>query len=122
MNAGERVKELRKSRGMTQGQLANALQVDQVYISRIENGRLKTLKTEIARKLSIFFHVSLEYILTGEEGKKWDASEIDWSLQDFLKLFLSLSPEQQAQVMAFTGFISGRSVEVIEQEKEQKIS
>jgi transcriptional regulator with XRE-family HTH domain len=93
-----------------------------VYISRIENGRVKTLKTEIARKLAVFFHVSLEYLLTGEEGKKWDASEIDWSLQDFLKLFLSLSPEQQAQVMAFTGFISGRGVEVDEQEKERKIS
>lgn len=44
--------------------------------------------------------------LAGEEGKKWDAREIDWSLQDFLKLYLSLSPEKQAQVMAFTGFIS----------------
>ena len=45
--------------------------------------------------------------LAGEEGKKWDAREIDWSLQDFLKLYLSLSPEKQAQVMAFTGFIAG---------------
>lgn len=122
MSTGERVKELRKERNMTQGQLANALQVDQVYVSRIENGRLKNVKTEVARKLAVFFHVSLEYLLTGEEGKKWDAREIDWSLQDFLKLFLSLSPEKQAQVMAFTGFIAGKDTDSGEHEREENIS
>ena len=109
MGIGQRVKELRKDRDMTQVELANALQVDQVYISRLETGRLKNVKTIVSKEMACFFHVSLEYLLTGEETKTWDAREIDWSIQDFLKLFLSLSSEEQAQVMAFTGFVSGMS-------------
>ncbi|PKQ28693.1 MAG: hypothetical protein CVT63_01580 [Candidatus Anoxymicrobium japonicum] len=74
----------------------------------------KVKTTQKARYQRIISHSTTHrflrgaYLLTGEEGKTWDAREIDWSLQDFLKLFLSLSPEQQSQVMAFTGFIAGK--------------
>ena len=105
MDVGERVRELRKERGMTQEQLAKAVEVDQVYISRIENGRLKHVPTEVARKMAIFFHISLEYLLTGEEGD-WEPEPDNLSFQEFLTIFLGLSHEKQAQVMAFTTFIA----------------
>jgi len=40
MNFGERIRELRKARALTQRTLAEKLGVDFTYLSKIENGRL----------------------------------------------------------------------------------
>ena len=68
MEIGERVRMLRKGKGMTQGDLANATRiVNQVYISRLETGRLKNVKPHIAKALSEALGVSLEYLILGDE-------------------------------------------------------
>src|SRR5438105_342921 len=41
MTFGQRVRELRKERGLTQRQLAGAAGVDSTYLSKIENDRLE---------------------------------------------------------------------------------
>ena len=66
MTLGERIKELRTSKGLTQLELANILFVTDRAISKWEQGRgnpdLNTLP-EIAKA----FGVSIDYLLTGEE-------------------------------------------------------
>jgi transcriptional regulator with XRE-family HTH domain len=43
---GENLKKLRLKKGLSQGDLANKLEVDRAYISNIENGRMNpTLST-----------------------------------------------------------------------------
>ncbi len=57
-----RVRELRKERGLKQNELADKINVSQQTISRIENGS-NSLAADILVHLSKFFHVSADYIL-----------------------------------------------------------
>lgn len=53
---GENLKKLRESKDLSQGDLADKLEVDRAYISNIENGRMNpTLSTleKIAKALGI---------------------------------------------------------------------
>ena len=66
MEFGEKLQELRKSRGLTQEELAEALFVSRTAVSKWESGRgypsIDSLK-EIAR----FFSVSIDDLLSGEK-------------------------------------------------------
>lgn len=62
---GERLRELRSRNGITQAQLAEKIFVSESYIALIELNR-RNPSTEILGKLSDFFGVSTDYLLTGE--------------------------------------------------------
>ena len=107
MEIGERVKKLRKATGMTQEDLADAIDmVNQVYISRLETGRLKNVKPDIAKALSEALDVSVEYLLFGEEPARRPLRSGEQPVQRFLTSFFSLNPPQQEKVMEFTAFIN----------------
>lgn len=57
-----RIKELRKERGIRQEALAAKINVSQQTISRIETGE-NSLPADLLIQLSKFFHVSVDYIL-----------------------------------------------------------
>ena len=57
-----RVRELRKERGLTQMGLGSRINVSQQVISGIERGK-KSMAADILVQLERFFHVSADYIL-----------------------------------------------------------
>lgn len=57
---GNNVKAYRKAQNKTQEALAAALECDQKYISRIENGQAKP-NLAICLRLANFFHVTLDF-------------------------------------------------------------
>lgn len=59
---GLRVMELRKNTGITQKQLADYLNIDQSYISKIEKGE-RQLSLDSLTKLSSLFGCSIEYFV-----------------------------------------------------------
>lgn len=61
---GNNVKAYRKAQNKTQEALAAALECDQKYISRIENGQAKP-NLVICLRLANFFHVTLDFLLEG---------------------------------------------------------
>ena len=63
---GERIKELRTERGMTQGKLAQILQCNQQTVSRYELEKLD-LSTEVLISLCHVFQVSADYLLGLED-------------------------------------------------------
>ena len=66
---GERIKELRKNKGLTQSQVAEILCIsDKSTVSKIENG-VKPLSIDNAISLADLFGVSLDYLLRGERFK-----------------------------------------------------
>ena len=63
----EWLKDLRKEKGLTQADIANALRIAPNYYNLIENGKRQPKMTiEMAQKLAAIFGVTLEFILENE--------------------------------------------------------
>ena len=66
MEFNEKLRDLRKSKGLTQEQLAEAIFVSRTAISKWESGR-GVPNIESLKALSEFFSISLDSLLSGEE-------------------------------------------------------
>ena len=64
-----RIEEIRKARGVNQGELAKALGVSRQTISSLENGRYNP-SIELAYKLSKYFGMTIEEVFIFEEAEK----------------------------------------------------
>jgi transcriptional regulator with XRE-family HTH domain len=64
--SGERIQQLRKSREMTQEELAAALRIGGRHLRKIESGE-RGLSIDISVELSKLFDVSLDYIIVGRQ-------------------------------------------------------
>lgn len=72
-NLGERLKNLRKNRHLTQKQLATLLHIHHSIISAYENGS-RTPSLDVLILLSDIFHVSTDYLLGKERQRNIDTS------------------------------------------------
>ncbi len=57
MNLGDKIRELRDSFGLTQGQLANSASVSQGYLSQLENGDVKNPSAAVLLRVAQAMHV-----------------------------------------------------------------
>ena len=64
--SGLRIKKLRKKNELTQEQLANKLNISTSNLGKLDRG-LQGLSIDLLIEISIFFDVSLDYILLGRE-------------------------------------------------------
>ena len=87
---GDRIQQCRKSRGYTQEQLAEEMNVSIQMISNVERGN-KAIRIDNLVNLSRILHVSTDYLLTG----KYNAE--DTSL---VALKLSKLPEHEREAIA----------------------
>jgi transcriptional regulator with XRE-family HTH domain len=69
MNAGSRIKNLRKNKNLSQTELAKLMGLTSSAMSAIEIGK-NNPTAEILIKLSDFFNVSTDYILKGIETER----------------------------------------------------
>lgn len=68
---GERIKALRKERGLTQQQLAEVLGVDRTSIAKYETGQLPS--AEVILRLAEYFSVSVDYLCERSQGAPMQA-------------------------------------------------
>ncbi len=66
--SGERIRQLRMSRKMTQEQLAIKLNIGDRYLRKIEMGE-KGPSIDILVEISALFKVSLDYIIMGRQSQ-----------------------------------------------------
>ncbi len=66
VSLGERMKEARGAKGLSQHALARAAKVSQAHISNVENGKRDTLGSDLVAPVAEALGVSLEWLLTGE--------------------------------------------------------
>ena len=66
MEFGEKLQELRKSRGLTQEELAEALYVSRTAVSKWESGRGYP-SIDSLKEISNYFSVSIDDLLSGEK-------------------------------------------------------
>ncbi len=90
MAYGERIKQLRTGRELTQEQLAEKINVSRTYIVKIENG-LQIGPIEIAIELAMFFDVSMDFLLLGKENYRVDRKQC-------LRMAIDILSELQAKL------------------------
>lgn len=73
----ERIDFLCKSHGITGGKMCNDLGISRSTMTELRKGRVTTLKLEKAKKISDYFGVSVDYLLTGEQKEKPASPEGD---------------------------------------------
>lgn len=77
---GERIRNLREAKGITQQQLAKALYTSRVNVNYWENDE-RNIKSDTIIALAKFFDVSCDYLLTGISSKNANISK-DLGLKD----------------------------------------
>lgn len=87
MDFGQRLKDLRKSAGLTQAQLGNQIGVTKSVISFYELQE-RSPSPDVLIKLSQVFHVSTDYLLGIEKRETLDISNLD---QDDIAILRSLA-------------------------------
>jgi len=65
---GERIREIRKGKGLTQIEFSKILGITQDKLSKYENGKVK-VPIEILLKISEEFNISLDWLLKGKGPK-----------------------------------------------------
>ena len=83
--SGERIRQLRKTKGMTQEQLAGKLHIGERHLRRIEAGE-KGPSVDILVEISTLFSVSLDYIIIGKRPKDEIKQRLHIALKDLSSL------------------------------------
>lgn len=86
MELNEKLQELRKSKGMTQEELAEVLYVSRTAISKWESGR-GTPSIESLKQISAFFSVSIDDLLSAEKALSLAEQEHKVSRQNQIHLW-----------------------------------
>lgn len=101
-NAGARISEYRKTKRMSQQQLADLIEVSRSYLGDIEAGRSEP-STNFLTSITAKTDVSADWILTGE-GKmskgKSPCAEISPRIARMAELLDGLNEDQQREVFA----------------------
>lgn len=102
----ERLKNLRKSKKLTQQDVADKIGISRASYSHIENDRNEP-ENAIVVKLAKFFDVSTDYLLGNDETPKWATQQDSIDLKAFLDGNLNpsmnydgddLTPEQKERL------------------------
>lgn len=90
-NLQERLRELRERNGFSsRNKLADELGIDRTTYSRIENGKTKTISSDILVKLSKIYNVPTDYILglsNVPENTAYDIAELGLSVEAAKNLY-----------------------------------
>lgn len=64
IQCGARIRNLRKTRGLSASMLAAQIHISVQHLSRIENGK-KGISTDLLVEIALTFDVSLDYLILG---------------------------------------------------------
>ncbi len=88
--SGERIRQIRIKSGVTQEQVAGALNIDRSFYSRVEAGK-KGCSVDLFIQLSNLFHVSLDYLILGRySGDLLESTDRVQMKEDIAKLVAHL--------------------------------
>jgi transcriptional regulator with XRE-family HTH domain len=65
---GDRIREAREGRGLTQDELARAATVSKGFLSDVENNK-RNISVEYALRIADTLGISLDYLMRGEQGR-----------------------------------------------------
>lgn len=104
---GDRLRQLRKQRNLTQEQLAEIIGVERSSIGKYEGKKQVIPSDEVKEKIADFFSVSLDYLCgrnpDAEKGKDYFLSSDEHRL---LRCYRAMSPEGKEKVQSYVSDIS----------------
>lgn len=77
MKLGEKIKQLRKSKGISQEELAGMLKINRNYLSRIETGKSEPTSS-ILRNIALIFNIDLNSLLDISDSDNKNADRIKY--------------------------------------------
>jgi transcriptional regulator with XRE-family HTH domain len=109
MPLGERVKERRSKLRMNQKQLAEACEITQATISRIESGKVNQLKSDALMRLAKVLGVTVDYLVgKTERMTPDDVLESDETASVIFRGYEKLSPEGKETLKDFVRFLQAK--------------
>jgi transcriptional regulator with XRE-family HTH domain len=93
MKLHEKIKILRKEKGISQQEFANQLGIHLTHVSRLENGHYQP-SLEVLKKMMEIFKVSADY-LVNDDTDSCDANVKDKSMAERLRLIDGLEEEER---------------------------
>lgn len=113
MTTGDKIKLLRKSKGMTQSELGERLGVKKNAVSKWECGRVEDIPAGKLKMMAEIFEVPTSYLIDDEETIKNSPStgnDAEAALdEELIRRLLLLTPEEAAKVDAFVqGILAAR--------------
>ena len=116
---GERIKSLRKSKGMRQWQMAELLCATQPAVHKYENGILPEVKRLL--ELARIGHTSIEWILTGRhwENGATEMERLKPEVYELARQFSSFTPEERKILADALEVINGAAAAVREASKRE---
>ena len=100
MPTGEKIKEIRKKRGLTQKQLGDLCGMADSAIRRYENGRANP-KLETIKKIATALDVSIDVLMTGEPSQPVQTIAAHFDGDDF-------TPEELEKIRQFAEFVKSQ--------------
>ncbi|WP_246098426.1 helix-turn-helix domain-containing protein [Saccharibacillus brassicae] len=98
---GIRIRELRMRRGLSQDQLAAALDMNRVNISNYERGKITNIPGDVLLKLANKLNTSTDYLLGREEHVEIETIAAHHDGEDFTE-------EEQKEIEAFKAFVKSK--------------
>jgi transcriptional regulator with XRE-family HTH domain len=96
-SSGERIKQLRKTLGLTQSKFAERIRISTSYMAELEVCSKKN-NNRIIRLISTEFNVDEHWLRTGEGTMYYEEAEAN--LAQMYSLFKSLSPQFQKSALS----------------------
>ena len=105
-----RIEELCKQRGINITQMCTESGATRGALTDLKMGRTVMLSTKTLKKISVYFDVSMEYLLGTEKEKKPSADNSEELLNnEIIERLISLTPAELEKVDAFVqGLLASR--------------
>lgn len=88
--------------GIKDGTLCGNIGIRRSFLSELKAGRTKSLSAEVLSKIAVYFNVSVDYLLTGEQKEnppQQPQSEVDAAVERIRKKLESMPKEQREALM-----------------------
>lgn len=101
---GDILKQLRKSRNLTQQELADIIGVEQSSIGKYEGKDKKIPSDAVKERIADYFGVSIDFLMGRAESDK-DIVIYDYDTLDLINRFSVLPPDRKRQLIEYAQFL-----------------
>ena len=118
MGLGQKIKDVRKQRGMNQKELARASGISQATISRLEAGLVMQLKSDALSRLASALGITVDYLIGKTDSMlPSDTINSDSETEELLNSYRELSPDGRQELLNYLDYLESRMI--LEKEKKK---